>query len=81
MFPMQGFVKICRYEIDVLNTMEYVVTHIQYHLNNHIDNCQKRDNLHSVVQSSASPLTARENTCVCLHLVVISLQIKCCKKY
>lgn len=39
MFPMQGFVKICRYEIDVLNTMEYVVTHKQYHLNNHIDNC------------------------------------------
>lgn len=39
MFPMQGFVKICRYEIDVLNTMEYVVTHKQYHLNNDIDNC------------------------------------------
>lgn len=39
MFPMQGFVKICRYEIDVLNTMEYVVIHKQYHLNNHIDNC------------------------------------------
>lgn len=39
MFPMQGFVKICRYEIDVLNTMEYVVTHKHYHLNNHIDNC------------------------------------------